>query len=103
MILVVGFAEDGEVIESGWLSFRACCLPDSASAQQVRDMRYAFYCGALVMFSGLTNIIPEGVKPDDFHITEAMRERFDRIRNELERFEAEMNALAMKDRGEKAH
>lgn len=77
-------ADEGKVIEAGWMALRALYSMDD---DQVHDMRMAYMAGAQHLFSTLTTIMDAGEE-----ITEADLRRMDMIAYELNAWAAEMKA-----------
>lgn len=51
---------DDRLIEEAWQEFRLKCLPMEADWAQVRDMREAFFGGALYLFAALIERLDQG-------------------------------------------
>lgn len=49
-----------ETIGAEWIIFKGFALPEGASEAQVRDMKNAFYAGALVASGGFTSGLATG-------------------------------------------
>lgn len=68
------------IIQSEWLSFVEACELQDAPAVQLREMRNAFFAGALAVFAALVddaaNDVPE----------EAVVDKLESIKRELEAF-----------------
>lgn len=75
----------GKVIEAGWLGFKTICIPKYASEAQLRDMRIAFFAGALHIFTSILSTLDPGKEP-----TEEDMKRIDKIHGELEEFQREL-------------
>jgi hypothetical protein len=78
-------ADEGKLIEAGWVALRLQAIPHNAPAVQLNEMRMAFMAGAQHLFSSIMTILEDGVEetvPD-------MR-RMELIHNELETFAAEL-------------
>lgn len=79
------FADQGKIIEAGWVGLRALSVPDSAPDIQVREMRGAFFAGAQHLFASIMTILdPEGEEP-----TENDMRRMSLIHAELQAYLAE--------------
>ncbi len=74
-------ADDGKLIESGWIGLRKMWLPEDATAEQVAELRKAFMAGADHLFASIMNILDDDREPtaDDLR-------RMDLIHNELDEF-----------------
>lgn len=82
--------DSGRLIEAGWEGFRQQCVPPTAGAAQIRDMRNAFFGGALHLFSALTGATL--LDPDE-EPTERDIARMRLIQQELELFGKSLGAL----------
>lgn len=78
-------ADQGKLIESGWVALRLMTLPLDAPAVQLQEMRNAYFAGAQHLFGSLMS----GVLDPDAEPTEADRRRMDLIDQELRTFIAE--------------
>lgn len=78
-------ADDGKLVEAGWMSLRIMALPLDAGAAQVGDMRMAFMCGAQHLFASMMMMLDPGVRE-----TEADLTRMELIDAELEAFGEEL-------------
>jgi hypothetical protein len=74
-------AEQGMLIEAGWISLRLAVLGDTTTPEQLRDMRMAYFAGAQHLFGAIATIMEPGEEP-----TEADLTRMDRINAELTAF-----------------
>lgn len=70
--------DEGKLIEAGWESFRWMVIPVGAPEIQVREMRGAFFAGAVQLFSSLMSILEPGAEPTDADLG-----RMDAISKEL--------------------
>lgn len=73
--------DKGKLIEAGWLSMRLACDLHDAPADQLREMRMAFFAGAQHLFSSIMTIMEPGSEPTDKDL-----ERMDLIDRELREF-----------------
>lgn len=73
--------DKGKLIEAGWVSMRLACLDLNAPADQLAEMRMAFFGGAQHLFSSIMTILEPGAEPTDKDL-----ERFDLIDAELKLF-----------------
>lgn len=87
-------ADEGKIIELGWLSLRAQVIPKDAPQIQLDEMRQAFFAGAQHLFGSLMTM------PDpDSEPTECDFRRMNSIDKELQSFIAEYLAKHMPTRG----
>jgi hypothetical protein len=78
-------ADEGRLVEAGWLSFRASVVAAQAPEDQLREMRIAFFAGAQHLFGSIMTILD----PDD-EPTAADLKRLDDINDELNDFLADI-------------
>lgn len=88
------FANRGQLIEAGWVALRTMWVPEDASEQQVRDMRWAFMAGAQHLFGSIMSTLDEDKEP-----TEADLKRMDLIDAELKRFSDEVKLYTSRAQG----
>lgn len=81
--------DEGRLIEAGWAGLRLACGLLSAPAQQLREMRMAFFAGAQHSYASLMTVLEPGDEP-----TETDLKRMELIHNELDRFVNEFEAQA---------
>lgn len=81
------FADEGKLIEAGWVAMKLSVLPQEMGEQQERDMRMAFMAGAQHLFASIM-----AVMEDDHEPTETDLKRMDLIHAELEAFRKELEA-----------
>jgi len=74
-------ADDGKLVEAGWIGLRKGWLPEDATPEQVADLRKAFMAGANHLFASIMNILDEDRDP-----TAADLRRMDMIHKELDAF-----------------
>ena len=74
-------ADEGKLIEAGWVALRATSIPTNAPQTQLDEMRNAFFAGAQHLFASIMGILEEGAEP-----TEADLRRMDQIDRELKVF-----------------
>jgi hypothetical protein len=79
-------ADEGRLIESGWVGLQLAAVPENAPPIQIREMRMAFMAGAQHLFSSIMVVL----EPGDHEATEADLKRMDLIAAELDAFRAEM-------------
>lgn len=90
-------ADNGQLIEQGWLSLRLVAVPPDAPQVQIDEMRQAFFAGAQHLFSSIMGILDPGSEP-----TDADMRRMDLIQSELDAFitiYAAKHGVPMPDRG----
>jgi hypothetical protein len=51
-------------IQSGWVSYRTCVMPDEAGPTQITEMRQAFYAGAWFMLQAFNKVGAVDVSED---------------------------------------
>ena len=87
-------ADDGKLIEAGWVSMRLHAIPLNAPADQLHEMRLAFMAGAQHLFASMIGMLdPEPTEtPDDM-------KRMDLIHQELEAFRGELELWVVKEKG----
>jgi hypothetical protein len=87
-------ADEGRLIEAGWVALRIQAIPNNAPAVQLQEMRMAFMAGAQHLFSSIMTILEDGVME-----TEADMTRMELISKELETFEQELRLRVGKPAG----
>jgi hypothetical protein len=87
-------ADDGRLIEAGWIAFRLVAVPPDASATQLDAMRIAYMAGAQHLFSSIMTILEPGQME-----TEADVSRLDLIDKELDKFAQELALRTTRARG----
>lgn len=73
--------DSGKLIEAGWVGLRIACELIDAPADQLREMRMAFFAGAQHLFGSIMNILEPGEEPTDKDL-----QRMDLIHTELDAF-----------------
>jgi hypothetical protein len=73
--------DEGKLIAAGWVMFRKAVIRPGAPAQQLEDMRLAFFAGAQHLFGSINAIMTEDKEP-----TEADLNRMSLIDQELQTF-----------------
>lgn len=58
-------ADQGKLIEAGWVGLRLAAVPLDASAVQLEEMRNAFFAGAQHLFSSIMTILEPDAEPTD--------------------------------------
>jgi len=56
-------ADEGRLIEAGFLGLMAAAYPDGVPDNQRKEIRQAFFCGSQHLFSSIMRIMDEGVEP----------------------------------------
>jgi hypothetical protein len=87
-------ADDGKLIEAGWVALRILAIPHNAPAIQLQEMRLAFMAGAQHLFSSIMTILDPGLEE-----TEADMTRMALIDKELEVFAEELKLRVGKPAG----
>jgi|SRR5882724_9382407 len=80
-------ADQGKLIEAGWVSLRIAAIPLDAPPIQLEEMRMAFFAGAQHLFSSLMTIMYPGAEPTDDDLN-----RMDLIDRELRGFIVDFEA-----------
>jgi hypothetical protein len=73
--------DSGKLIEAGWVGLRIACDLIDAPADQLREMRMAFFAGAQHLFGSILNVLEPGEEPTDKDLL-----RMDLIHTELDTF-----------------
>ena len=87
-------ADQGKLIEAGWISLRILWIPLDAPASQIDDLRSAFFAGARHLFSSIITILDPGAEPTDKDLA-----RMDLIDQELRDFINDFEARNIPTRG----
>src|SRR4051794_31213244 len=87
--LTKALADQGKLIEAGFIGLRLAAIPPDAPEVQVREMRKAYMAGAQHLFSSIMGILDPGEEP-----TDADMARLDLIHGELEAFRHELERAA---------
>jgi hypothetical protein len=74
-------ADQGKLIEAGFVGMRLACDLQDAPADQLREMRMAFFGGAQHLFSSIMTILEPGAEPTDKDLA-----RMALIQTELQEF-----------------
>jgi hypothetical protein len=79
-------ADEGKLIEAGWVAMRLAVIPDNAPAVQLNEMRLAYMAGAQHLFSSIMRMLdPDPIEtPDDMRRMDLIDEELDAFRQELE-------------------
>jgi hypothetical protein len=86
-VLSQTLADNGKLIEAGWIGLQTRWVPADAGPLQRAEMRQAFFAGALHLFSSVMQIMDDDREP-----TAADLRRMDQIEAELKAFEKELLA-----------
>jgi hypothetical protein len=78
-------ADDGKLIEAGWVGLRVAAIPLDAPATQLTEMRMAYMAGAQHLFSSILTFLDPGTEE-----TAADLRRMGLINAELEAFGKEL-------------
>lgn len=73
--------DKGRLIEAGWTSLRLACDLVDAPADQLREMRMAFFAGAQHLMGSIMTFLDAGEESTDQDM-----KRMDLIHNELQEF-----------------
>lgn len=92
--LTTKLADEGKLIEAGWVAMRLTAIPLNAPANQLHEMRLAFMAWAQHLFASILGILdPEPTEtPDDMR-------RMDLIHRELDAFRGELELWVTKEKG----
>jgi hypothetical protein len=83
--LAKALADDGKLIEAGWIALRVAAIPTDAPDVQIKEMRLAFMAGAQHLFTSIINTLDPEEEP-----TEADMRRMELINRELAAFADEL-------------
>jgi hypothetical protein len=78
-LLAKKLADDGKLIEAGWVIFKGLTIPPNAPEIQVSEMRLAFMAGSQHLFTSIIGILDPGEEPTDTDMR-----RMELINNELD-------------------
>jgi hypothetical protein len=87
-------ADEGKLIEAGWVGLRLFVGLENAPAAQLDEMRLAFMAGAQHLFASMVNMLDP-----DTDVTEAELMRMELIHRELETFRKEIELRAAPPQG----
>lgn len=87
-------ADQGLLIEAGWVGFRRMVLPAATGDAQVRDMQLSFFAGAKHLFDSVMHVLEPGNE-----VTAADMRAMESIVAELETFKDEMQVRFLAPRG----
>jgi hypothetical protein len=80
----------GLIIEAGWQGLRMVAYPHGGSAQQMQQLREAFFAGAQHLFSSIMTVMDPGEEPT-MQDLERMRKISDELQSFLRQFQAVHN------------
>ena len=89
-------ADEGKLIEAGWVALKALVVPPTAPETQIEDMRMAYFAGAQHLFASILTILEPGAEPSDQDL-----ERMDLINDELATFAKEEFDRRMQQAGKR--
>jgi hypothetical protein len=87
-------ADEGKLIEAGWVEMRLAVVPLNAPPPQLRDMRLAYMAGAQHLWSSIITMLEPGAEPTDVEMR-----RMALISDELEVFYNEIKLAAAETKG----
>jgi hypothetical protein len=87
-------ADEGQLIEAGWIGLRLAAVPHDASAIQLDNMRMAFMAGAHHLFTSIMKMLEPGTEE-----TEADLRRIVLIDEELRKFGEELELRVGRPKG----
>jgi hypothetical protein len=74
-------ADEGKLLEAGWISYRATVIDPKAPPIKLEECRIAFFAGAQHLFSSIMTVADPGEEP-----TPADMRRMQLISDELDKF-----------------
>ena len=87
-------ADEGKLIEAGWVAMRLHVIPLDAPADQLQEMRLAYMAGAQHLFSSIMDALDLDQEP-----TDADMRRMDLIDKELRTFGEELKLRVQRAAG----
>lgn len=87
-------ADDGKLIEAGWVGLRLTWIPAESSPIHIQELRMAFMAGAQHLFSSMLIVMDDDREP-----TARDMKRMELIAAELETFGKELELGARKPAG----
>lgn len=87
-------AEDGKLIEAGWVGYRLMVMPKDAPPVQINECRIAFMAGAQHLFTSIMTVLDPGAEP-----TDADLQKMDLIDKELRKFAEELHVRVTPTKG----
>lgn len=85
-------ADEGQLVQTGWLGFAKACMPKGAPDEQVHAMRVSFFSGASHLFASMMVILDPTQQP-----VERDANRMALIYAELEAFQKSFQPKVDKD------
>jgi len=78
-------ADEGKLIEAGWVAMRLAVIPLDAPAIQLQEMRRAYMLGAQHLFTSMMGMLDPGPDetPDDIRRMELIAQELDTFRDEM--------------------
>jgi hypothetical protein len=79
-------ADQGKLIEAGWVSYRTLVIPPDAPQVQLDECRLAFMAGSQHLFGSIMNILDPGEDPSpaDLHKMELIDKELRAFAREME-------------------
>lgn len=74
-------ADEGKLIESGWIGLRLAAIPMDAPAIELEEMHKAYMAGAQHLWSSIMTMLDPGAEP-----TDADMRKMDLIADELDTY-----------------
>lgn len=87
-------ADDGKLIEAGWVGLKMAAVAPDAPELQLREMRMSFFAGAAHLFQSIMSVLDDG---DD--ATAGDMRKMTLIQQELDAFLADFTAKHMPTKG----
>jgi hypothetical protein len=87
-------ADEGKLIEAGWVSLRAMAIPLNAPAVQLENMHMAYMAGAQHLFASMI-----GMLDPDADVTDDDNRRMDLIHKELEDYRQKLELMVARAKG----
>lgn len=84
-------ADEGKLVEAGWVGFRISVVPKDAPPIQLSEMKMAFMAGAMHVFTAMMSVLEPGAEE-----TEADMRRMTLLHQEIEKFAEQFKAAAPK-------
>jgi hypothetical protein len=88
-------ADEGKLIEAGWVILRHMAMARDAPQVQIDEMRLAYMAGAQHVFASIMVTLDPGEEP-----TDADLRRLDLIHEELEAFREELKLRMSRSKGQ---
>lgn len=87
-------ADEGKLVEAGWIAMRNLCIPPDAPQSMVEAMRYSYMAGAQHLFASMFSMLDPGIEDtgDDLR-------RMEMIADEMNAFSQEMELRFSKTKG----